>query len=127
MRTPGLGWRALAIFAGALLMAGCGQQAGAPHWKTGGDPHQGAVVIIRESCGACHVIPGVQLANGQVGPPLSHFAERTMVAGVLPNTPPNLERWLQTQQAVTPGNAMPNSGLTDTQARDVAAYLYTLR
>ena len=29
-------------------------------------------------------------------------------------------------QPVVPGNAMPNAGLTDAQARDIAAYLYTL-
>jgi cytochrome c1 len=65
-------------------------------------------------------------ANGMVGPPLVHFAHRTIIAGLLPNTPANLVRWVQYPQQVVPGNAMPNGGLDDQQARDVAAYLYTL-
>ena len=69
-------------------------------------------------------MPGVPNANGLVGPPLGGFARRTVIAGVLPNTPPNLVLWLRNPQAVTPGNAMPNVGLTDGQARDIAAYLY---
>jgi cytochrome c len=122
-----LRWRRLGALGGALLLGGCGEQADQPHWNTGGDPRAGAVIITRESCGACHVIPAIQLADGQVGPPLTHFAARTMIAGVLPNTPANLERWIQYPQTITPGNAMPNSALNDAQARDVAAYLYTLK
>jgi cytochrome c2 len=120
-------WSLLGALGGVLLVGGCGEQAGAPHWNTGGDPRHGAVIITRESCGACHAIPEIQQADGQVGPPLAHLAERTVIAGVLPNTPANLERWIQYPQAITPGNAMPNSGLDDAQARDVAAYLYTLK
>jgi cytochrome c2 len=119
--------RLVSLLGGMLLVGGCGEHAGAPHWNTGGDPRHGAIIITRESCGACHAIPTIQQADGQVGPPLTHFAERTVIAGVLPNTPANLERWIQYPQAITPGNAMPNSGLDDAQARDVAAYLYTLK
>ena len=50
-----------------------------------------------------------------------------MIAGVLPNTPANLVRWIQEPQAVTRATPMPNMGLTDQQSRDIAAYLYTLR
>ncbi len=120
-------WAMLAALGGAMTVGGCGEQTITPNWKTGGDPRRGAVIITRESCGACHTIPDIQQANGKVGPPLAHFAERTVIAGVLPNTPGNLERWIRYPQAVTPGNAMPNSGLDQAQARDVAAYLYTLK
>ncbi|HEY1433445.1 MAG TPA: c-type cytochrome, partial [Stellaceae bacterium] len=77
--------------------------------------------------GSCHTIPGIREARGRVGPPLDNIGERTIVAGLLPNTPDNLMRWLETPQSVVPGNAMPNMGLSDHDARDVAAYLYTLR
>ena len=50
-----------------------------------------------------------------------------MIAGVLPNTPENLVHWLRSPQAVVPGNAMPDVGLSDAQARDIAAYLYAER
>jgi cytochrome c len=50
-----------------------------------------------------------------------------MIAGELPNSPDNLVRWIKDPKAVEPGTAMPDLGLTDDEARDVAAYLYTLR
>jgi cytochrome c1 len=73
------------------------------------------------------MIPGIAGAKGLVGPPLEHIGSRTIIAGLLPNTPENLERWLENPQAIVPGNAMPNMELTDDDAKDVAAYLYTLR
>lgn len=50
-----------------------------------------------------------------------------MIAGELPNSPANLVRWIKDPKSVEPGTDMPDLGLTDQQARDVAAYLYTLR
>jgi cytochrome c1 len=61
-----------------------------------------------------------------VAPPLDAFARRTFIAGILPNTPANLVRWVVDPQAVDPRTAMPKLGLTQAQAQDVAAYLYTL-
>jgi cytochrome c1 len=111
-----------------LLLAGCEgpSQPPAPV-AANGDAARGAVVMVRQSCGACHEIPGIQDADGLVGPPLVHFSRRTMIAGLLPNTPGNLQRWLQHPQAVTPGNGMPDLGLSDRDAEDAAAYLDKLR
>ena len=95
--------------------------------RTGGVADSGAHVIATKNCGSCHVIPGIHGANGVVGPPLSFFGRRTFIAGELPNTPDNLIRWVRSPQSVEPDTAMPNLGLTDQQARDVAAYLYKLR
>jgi cytochrome c1 len=69
----------------------------------------------------------VHNADGNVGPPLTRFGDRTYIAGMLRNTPPNLIRWIREPQAVIPGNAMPNMGISEVDARDIAAYLYTLR
>ena len=55
------------------------------------------------------------------------MAERTIIAGMLPNTPGNMIHWLEAPQSVVPGNAMPNMELDDHDARDIAAYLYSLR
>lgn len=118
---------AAAITVGVLALAGCGDQAGVPQRPKVGDAARGAIVIGRSGCGSCHEIPGVMQANGMVGPPLDHFARRTIVAGLLPNTPANLVRWIRYPQQVVPGNAMPDAGLDEQQARDVAAYLYSLR
>jgi cytochrome c len=95
--------------------------------RTGGDPHRGRELIVKFDCGSCHVIPGIQHAIGTVGPPLTDIARRTMIAGEVPNTPVNMVRWIQSPQSIEPGTAMPTLGLTEQEARDVAAYLYTLR
>jgi cytochrome c len=94
---------------------------------TGGDPARGRAVINHYRCGACHTIPGIPNANGVVGPPLMFFGRRTYIAGELPNSTENLIRWVRSPQSVEPKNAMPNLGLSEEEARDVAAYLYTLR
>jgi cytochrome c len=112
----------------AACLAGCIRRPAPPaRANFGGDPARGAVLVGRYSCGSCHEIAGIEGANGQVGPPLSSFSRRTMIAGMLPNTPKNLVHWLRSPQAVVAGNAMPDVGLTDAQARDVAAYLYAER
>lgn len=93
----------------------------------GGDASRGRQVIQQYGCGSCHEIPGVVGAHGLVGPPLLWFARRSYVAGELPNTADNLELWIRSPQKIHPRTAMPALGLDDQQARDVVAYLYTLR
>jgi len=94
---------------------------------TGGDPQHGKNLIEHYNCGSCHAIPGIPGARGLIGPPLILMARRTYIAGELPNSPDNLQKWLLDPKAVEPGTAMPKLGLSEQQARDVAAYLYTLR
>lgn len=110
---------------GAVTLVGCDE----PRDKrvAVGDPEAGEVIVVRQACGYCHTIPDIPNSNGQVGPTLAHFASRRLVAGLLPNTPAGLVQWLRFPQAVLEDNAMPNMGLNDQQARDVAAYLYTLK
>jgi cytochrome c1 len=71
-------------------------------------------------------IPGVSGAEGLVGPPLDRMGKRVYIAGVLRNTPDNMITWLRNPQSFVPNNAMPNMGIDHQQARDIAAYLYTL-
>jgi cytochrome c1 len=94
---------------------------------TGGDPVAGKAAIARFACGSCHEIPGVAGANGMVGPPLKGVGERVYLAGFLRNSPANLHAWISRPQELKPGDAMPDAGLTDQQARDISAYLYTAR
>jgi cytochrome c1 len=124
--------RAVIAFAMLLpaLAAGCyGDHAERPYviHVAGGDPARGARVIGHEDCGSCHTIPGIRGAEGVVGPPLMWMARRTYIAGRLPNEPENMVRWVRSPEAIDPQTAMPNPQLTEQQARDVAAYLYTLR
>lgn len=92
----------------------------------GGDFERGKSAILRRGCPACHTIPGIAGAEGLVGPPLTRIASRVYLAGVLPNTPENLVRWLQDPPAVHPRTAMPNMGIPEQEARDITAYLLTL-
>jgi cytochrome c1 len=72
-------------------------------------------------------VPGVDGANGLVGPPLGTIGERTYLAGQLPNNADNMIRWIRFPQSVESGTAMPDLNVTERDARDIAAYLYTLR
>jgi cytochrome c len=94
---------------------------------TGGDPDRGEAAIVRYGCGTCHQIPGIPAARGRVGPPLTGVGGRVYLAGELGNTPANMKLWIQHPQQVEPGTAMPDMGVTDRDARDIAAYLYTLQ
>lgn len=113
----------------ALLLGGCrGSRPGVERVIVfGGDAARGEDVIRRAGCGACHTIPGIGEARGLVGPPLTSWSKRSFIAGALPNEPESLVRWIMNAQAVEPGTAMPDLDLTEAQARDAAAYLYTLR
>ena len=73
------------------------------------------------------MIPGIGGANGLVGPPLTLMGRRIFVAGLLRNTPQNLAAWVLEPQSFVPGNAMPSTGLSESEALDVAAYLETIR
>jgi cytochrome c1 len=120
---------ALAIAAALVALGSCRDGRAMPNYlpRTGGDAAAGAVVIAQKGCGSCHTIPGIRGARGVVGPPLLFFSRRTMIAGELPNTPDNVVAWIRSPQSVEANTAMPNLGLTEQEARNVAAYLYTLR
>lgn len=77
-------------------------------------------------CGSCHEIPGLPSATGKVGPPLRGIGQRSYLAGHLPNTPENLIRWIRTPRDVHEHTIMPNMDIPAREARDIAAYLYTL-
>ena len=101
--------------------------AGQEREVPGGDPSRGPAAIQKYGCIACHVVPGVVGARGQVGPALNGLTGRSIIAGRLSNTPENLVQWIRDPQGVSPGTVMPNMGVSDADARDIAAYLYTLR
>jgi cytochrome c1 len=87
-------------------------------------PDEQARVALRQyACVACHRIPGVTGSATHVGPPLHGLARRELIAGRLPNTRDNLVRWIRAPQAVKPGSAMPDLGVTEEHARVMAAYL----
>ncbi len=123
-RVAAVAGAAVALF----LCTACGSASGHPTDRVveNGDATRGRDAITSYGCGSCHAIPGIQGADGMVGPSLEHWAERRMIAGEVPNDPARLITWITVPQSIEPGTAMPNMGVTDGQARDIAAYLYTL-
>ena len=110
-----------------LVVCGCGGEPGDGRTVRGGDAERGRAALARHECGVCHVIPGVRGVQSHVGPPLDHFRHRVYVAGKFPNTPEVLVRWLVDPPSMAPQTAMPATGVTEAEARDMAAYLYGLR
>jgi cytochrome c len=91
---------------------------------TGGDASRAPDIIRRHGCAGCHTIPGIPGADGQVGPPLSGLIHRLYIGGVTTNSPEHLIQWIVSPQAFSPRSAMPATGISEAEARDVAAYLY---
>jgi cytochrome c len=118
----------LAVLAGVVAVSACSTPGSAlPAAEIGlGDPDRGAALIRDYGCGSCHVVPGLEQANGLVGPPLTSFGRRSYIAGALPNNAENLQLWIRAPQTIEPGTAMPDLGVTAVDARDIAAYLLTL-
>lgn len=117
-----------ALALGGATLTGCADHGRRPTQQVpGGDPSRGPQLVQAYGCETCHVIPGVEGARGRVGPPLAGFAELRLVGGAFPNTPDNVIRWIMNPQALRPGSGMPYLGVSERDARDLAAYLYTLR
>ena len=86
----------------------------------------GRLLLRQFGCGECHTIPGVANARGNVGPPLTHVARRTYLAGRVPNRPETMAQWIRDPQRFDPMTQMPKLQVTEPHARDMAAYLFTL-
>lgn len=114
----------LAAFVLLLVLSACAAEPASP--VENGDAGYGRQAILQYGCGACHTIPGIPGANTLVGPPLTDWRGRRYIAGNLINTPENLMHWIQNPQAIEPGTAMPDMNIDDQDARDIAAYLYSL-
>jgi cytochrome c len=91
---------------------------------TGGDPARAPDILRRYGCVGCHTIPDIPGADGEVGGSLAGINHRVYIAGVATNSPDNLIRWIVSPQAFSPRTAMPATGISEAEARDVAAYLY---
>jgi cytochrome c oxidase subunit 2 len=109
-----------------------------------GDAANGAKLMIGVgTCLGCHTIKGNPMMVAVVGPNLTHIATRTTIAaGLFPNDPRHLARWIKNAREMKPGVGMPTLGagqydpvlkaktpmtLTDQQIADIVAYLQTLK
>src|SRR5438874_6882951 len=138
--TPGVHWGQCAEFCGtshanmgmrvivqpaAEFDAWVARQRAAPA-EPSGLAAEGKTIFAKSACVGCHTIEGV--SAGMLGPNLTHFGGRTMLAaGMWPNTPANVAAWVREPQRLKPGAKMPELGLTDEQANAVAAYLIGLK
>jgi cytochrome c oxidase subunit 2 len=102
------------------------QQAPPAEPAEGSPAARGRDVFRGSACVGCHAIRG--LSGGVTGPDLTHFgSRRTLAGGTLPNTRPNLVRWLKSPPAVKPGSLMPDLHLSDADVAALATYLESLK
>jgi cytochrome c oxidase subunit II len=91
------------------------------------DGSSGRSTFLAQSCVNCHRVRGTP-ALGAYAPDLTHLmARETLAAGMVPNTPENLRRWVADPQTIKPGCLMPAFGLRDRERDDIVRYLSTLR
>ena len=98
-----------------------------PNGVGAADPLRGREALHQYGCHGCHVIPGITGPDVHVGPPLAGIGSRRLIAGLLPNEPAQMVRWLLDPPGVDPKTAMPALEVAEADARDMAAYLATLR
>jgi cytochrome c len=112
----------------ALAAAGCREDpVPRPAGALAGDVRAGFEAMEAYGCGACHIYPGAgRDGDAWVGPPLDNWARRSYIAGYLVNNQPNLVDWITDPDSIRPGTAMPDLGVTQTDAVDMAAYLLSL-
>ena len=113
----------IAACALSLVLAACGSE----QLALDGNAEQGRLLLRQFGCGSCHRIPGVADAQGNVGPPLDGVGKRVYLAGLVPNSPQAMARWIRNPKAFDPHTAMPVLGVGEEHARDMVAYLYRLR
>lgn len=120
-------WVTLTVLFSLTGCAGMTQETVGSQEVIVGDPVAGRVALQAYGCTTCHHVPGVVGTESYVGPPLDAWAERSYIAGSLPNEPEHLVQWIRFPQAIEPGTAMPNLDVTEEDAANMGAYLYTLR
>lgn len=93
-----------------------------------GNPGRGPALAAQYGCNVCHMIPGVEGPAGSLGPSLQGVGSRPAISqGAVPLTPENLVKFIQDPATLNPQSSMPPSSVPDSDAKDLAAYLLTLK
>ena len=122
----------VALLLAAALTSGCGlgehlSELPLPHaGASDGDVARGRSLLAQYQCGSCHIIPSAEASRGIDGPPLASFGRRSYIAGHVPNGPDTLARWIVAPSSLVPGTTMPSMGVSQRDARDMAAFLLAL-
>ena len=120
-------WTGIAMLLATAIASATACRAAEGSVIPGASVERGRQSLAGFGCGSCHEIHGITGAHGKVGPPLDGVASRSIIAGELPNSPENMVRWIRDPVAIEPNTAMPNLQVSEETARDMVAYLYTLR
>ena len=91
------------------------------------DVARGKQLVRLNGCHGCHTIPQINDASGNIGPPLNGIGSRAYLSGVRSNSTDMLMEWIRFPQKIVPGNAMPDMGVSEEDARDIAAFLDSLK
>tara|TARA_Y100000815_G_scaffold76896_1_gene65848 strand:- start:180 stop:593 length:414 start_codon:yes stop_codon:yes gene_type:complete len=124
-----LNWKAIVTgvaFAACAPLAGCKDPVETRREPASISKERGLAVIRRAGCGSCHEIPGLDWPAGRLGPSLEGFDDVGLIAGQLPNRPDVLATFIRNAPAVKEGSSMPPMPISETEAADIAAYLYGL-
>jgi cytochrome c1 len=92
-----------------------------------GDPNAGRALFLARGCGGCHTILSLSGADGVAGPRLDNTVLRGTIAGnQIPATPQSLALWIYDPASLKADTTMPKPGVSEAEARDIAAFLYSL-
>lgn len=109
----------------------CERDDTAPEAVADTAPRRDTMRVAREllrgyGCHGCHAIPGITGAHESPAAPLDGFARRALIAGRWPLDEETLVAWIRAPRELDPNTAMPDMGVTATDARTMARYLLTL-
>lgn len=94
-----------------------------PPSPTEADAVAGEKIFFEQTCQNCHTIAGTA-AEASIGPDLTYVSRRNILAGgAIENSTENLRTWMKNPQAIKPGCKMPNFNFSDTEVRQIVAYL----
>ncbi|WP_354087645.1 c-type cytochrome [Brevundimonas faecalis] len=111
---------------GLIGLSACADKAETRRVLAGADSAAGLSLIRTHGCAVCHAIPGVAWPRGRTGGSLEGVGARPMIAGRLPNQPAVMAAFVRDAPSLLPDTGMPPLSLSEAEARDIAAYLYTL-
>ena len=110
-----------------LTLAGCSENSMGRAPRSSKSERSVPELMVQYGCPACHMIPRVPGAVGQVGPSLAGLGQRSYLAGTLPNTPENIVLWIMHPQHLRPGTAMPEMGVSEQDAHRIQIFLESVR
>ena len=92
------------------------------------DIEKGRQLTGQYGCNVCHQIPSVEGMQGSMGPSLAGVAARPTISnGKVQNTPGNLAKFIQNPPSLNPSSTMPALNMPMDEAKQMAAFLRTLK